>query len=180
MNRQIGRGKIKMYNRHEMMDIVVIEGKARGIITRNLVNGKIERHGAHAVVIASGGYGNVFFLSTNAMGSNVSAGWKIHKKGAYFANPCFTLPSSATRLSSADTENCLSHPEPERVATFHNLLVHGPAPRCLLVRGPLRRLLVPDQSCAACWSVELAGPRTSKRRGAGPWTSAAPLLKYLT
>ena len=90
MNRQIGRGKIKMYNRHEMMDLVVIDGKARGIITRNLVNGQIERHGAHAVVIASGGYGNVFFLSTNAMGSNVSAGWKIHKKGAHFANPCFT------------------------------------------------------------------------------------------
>ena len=80
MNRQIGRGKIKMYNRHEMMDLVVVDGKARGIITRNLVNGQIERHGAHAVVIASGGYGNVFFLSTNAMGSNVSAGWKIHKK----------------------------------------------------------------------------------------------------
>ena len=90
MNRQIGRGKIKMFNRHEMMDLVIVDGKARGIITRNLVNGKIERHGAHAVVIASGGYGNVFFLSTNAMGSNVSAGWKIHKKGAYFANPCFT------------------------------------------------------------------------------------------
>ena len=90
MNRQIGRGKIQMFNRHEMMDIVIIDGKARGIITRNLVNGKIERHGAHAVVIASGGYGNVFFLSTNAMGSNVSATWKIHKKGAYFANPCFT------------------------------------------------------------------------------------------
>ena len=90
MNRQIGRGKIKMYNRHEMMDLVVVDGKARGIITRNLVDGKIERHGAHAVIIASGGYGNVFFLSTNAMGSNVSAGWKIHKKGAYFANPCYT------------------------------------------------------------------------------------------
>ena len=90
MNRQIGRGKIQMFNRHEMMDIVIIDGKARGIITRNLVNGKVERHGAHAVVIASGGYGNVFFLSTNAMGSNVSATWKIHKKGAYFANPCFT------------------------------------------------------------------------------------------
>ena len=90
MNRQIGRGKIKMYNRHEMMDLVVINGKARGIITRNLVNGKIERHGAHAVVIASGGYGNVFFLSTNAMGSNVSASWKIHRRGAYFANPCYT------------------------------------------------------------------------------------------
>jgi len=73
-----------------MMDLVVVDGKARGIITRNLVNGQIERHGAHAVVIASGGYGNVFFLSTNAMGSNVSAGWKIHKKGAHFANPCFT------------------------------------------------------------------------------------------
>ena len=90
MNRQIGRGKIKMYNRHEMMDIVKIEGKARGIIARNLVTGEIERHSAHAVVIASGGYGNVFYLSTNAMGSNVSAAWKIHRKGAYFANPCFT------------------------------------------------------------------------------------------
>ena len=90
MNRQVARGKIKMYSRHEMMDIVVVNGKARGIIARDLVTGKLERHAAHAVVIASGGYGNIFFLSTNAMGSNVSAAWKIHKKGAYFANPCFT------------------------------------------------------------------------------------------
>jgi succinate dehydrogenase / fumarate reductase flavoprotein subunit len=90
MNRQIARGKIKMYSRHEMMDVVIVKGKARGIIARNLVNGEIERHSAHAVVIASGGYGNIFFLSTNAMGSNVSAAWKIHKKGAFFANPCFT------------------------------------------------------------------------------------------
>lgn len=90
MSRQIGKGKIDMYNRHEMMDIVIVDGKARGIIARNLITGEIERHSAHAVVIASGGYGNVFFLSTNAMGSNVSAGWKIHKKGAFFANPCFT------------------------------------------------------------------------------------------
>ena len=90
MNRQIARGKIKMYNRHEMMDLVVVNGKARGIIARNLGNGEIERHSAHAVVIASGGYGNVFFLSTNAMGSNVSASWKIHKRGAHFCNPCYT------------------------------------------------------------------------------------------
>lgn len=90
MNRQIGRGKIKMYNRHEMLDLVVVNGKARGIIARNLVTGEIERHSAHAVVIASGGYGNVFFLSTNAMGSNATAAWKIHKKGAFFANPCYT------------------------------------------------------------------------------------------
>ncbi len=90
MNRQIARGKIKMYNRHEMMDLVLVNGKARGIIARNLVNGKIERHSAHAVVIASGGYGNVFFLSTNAMGSNASASWKIHKRGAHFSNPCYT------------------------------------------------------------------------------------------
>lgn len=90
MNRQIGRGKIKMYNRHEMLDIVLVDGKARGIIARNLINGEIERHSAHAVVIATGGYGNVFFLSTNAMGSNVTAAWKAHKRGAYFANPCFT------------------------------------------------------------------------------------------
>ena len=89
MSRQIGKGRIKMYNRHEMMDLVMVDGKARGIIARNLVTGEIERHSAHAVVIASGGYGNVYFLSTNAMGSNVSAAWKIHKKGAYFANPCF-------------------------------------------------------------------------------------------
>ncbi|MDG1714468.1 fumarate reductase/succinate dehydrogenase flavoprotein subunit [Lacinutrix sp.] len=90
MNRQIGRGKIKMYNRHEMLDVVKVDGKARGIITRNLINGEIERHSAHAVVLGTGGYGNVFFLSTNAMGSNVTAAWKAHKRGAYFANPCYT------------------------------------------------------------------------------------------
>lgn len=90
MNRQIGRGKIQMYNRHEMLDIVKVDGKARGIIARNLINGEIERHSAHAVVICTGGYGNVFFLSTNAMGSNVTAAWKAHKRGAFFANPCYT------------------------------------------------------------------------------------------
>ena len=108
MNRQIGRGKIQMFNRHEMMDMVIIDGKARGIITRNLVNGKVERHGAHAVVIASGGYGNVFFLSTNAMGSNVSATWKIHKKGAYFANPCFTQIHSTCIPVSGDHQSKLT------------------------------------------------------------------------
>lgn len=90
MSRQIGKGNIKMYNRHEMLELVIIDGKARGIIARNLITGEIERHSAHAVVIASGGYGNVFYLSTNAMGSNVTAAWKVHKKGAYMANPCFT------------------------------------------------------------------------------------------
>lgn len=90
MNRQIHRGKIKSYSRHEMLDVVVVDGKARGIIARNLVNGTIERHSAHAVVLASGGYGNVFYLSTNAMGSNVTAAWRAHRRGAFFANPCFT------------------------------------------------------------------------------------------
>lgn len=90
MNRQIARGKIKMYTRHEMLDLVIVDGKARGIIARDLTTGALERHSAHAVVIASGGYGNVFFLSTNAMGSNVTAAWKVHKKGAFFANPCYT------------------------------------------------------------------------------------------
>lgn len=90
MNRQINRGKIQSYNRHEMMDLVLVDGKARGIIARNLVTGEIERHSAHAVVLATGGYGNVFFLSTNAMGSNVMAAWRAHRKGAFFANPCFT------------------------------------------------------------------------------------------
>ena len=90
MNRQIARGKIQMFNRHEMLDVVVVDGKARGIIARNLVTGEIERHSAHAVVLGTGGYGNVFFLSTNAMGSNTSAAWKAHRRGAYFANPCYT------------------------------------------------------------------------------------------
>ncbi len=90
LNRQVSLGKVKMYTRHEMLDIVKIDGKARGIIAKNLVTGKIERHGAHAVLLCTGGYGNVFFLSTNAMGSNVTAAWKAHKKGAYFSNPCFT------------------------------------------------------------------------------------------
>lgn len=90
MNRQINRGKIKSYTRHEMMDLVKVDGKARGIIARNLVTGEIERHSAHAVVLATGGYGNVFFLSTNAMGSNVMAAWRAHRKGAHFANPCYT------------------------------------------------------------------------------------------
>ncbi|MBX2981208.1 MAG: fumarate reductase/succinate dehydrogenase flavoprotein subunit [Flavobacteriales bacterium] len=88
--RQVGKGKVKMYDRHEMLDLVVVEGKARGIIARNLVTGELERHGAHAVLLCTGGYGNVFFLSTNAMGSNVTAAWKAHKRGAYMANPCYT------------------------------------------------------------------------------------------
>ena len=90
MNRQINRGKVQAYNRHEMLDLVLVDGKARGIIARDLVTGEIERHGAHAVVLATGGYGNVFYLSTNAMGSNVTAAWRAHRRGAFFANPCFT------------------------------------------------------------------------------------------
>ena len=90
LNRQIAKGTVKSYPRHEMLDLVIIDGKARGIITRNLVTGEIERFGAHAVVLATGGYGNVFFLSTNAMNSNGSAAWQCYKKGAMFANPCFT------------------------------------------------------------------------------------------
>lgn len=90
MSRQIGLGKIRMYNRHEMLDVVIVDGKARGIIARNLITGEIERHSAHAVVLCTGGYGNVFFLSTNAMGSNVTAAWKAHRKGAFMANPCYT------------------------------------------------------------------------------------------
>nr|WP_297913936.1 fumarate reductase/succinate dehydrogenase flavoprotein subunit [uncultured Allomuricauda sp.] len=90
MNRQIQRGKIRSYTRHEMLDLVLVDGKARGIIARNLVTGEIERHSAHAVVLGTGGYGNLFFLSTYCMGANVTAAWKAHKRGAFFANPCYT------------------------------------------------------------------------------------------
>ncbi len=90
LSRQIAKGKVKMYNRHEMMDVVNVDGKCRGIIAKNLVTGQIERHSAHAVLLCSGGYGNVFFLSTNAMGSNCSAAWRAHRRGAFMANPCYT------------------------------------------------------------------------------------------
>ena len=108
MNRQIGKGKIKMYNRHEMLDLVIVDGKARGIIARNLVTGELERHSAHAVVIATGGYGNVFFLSTNAMGSNVTAAWRIHRRGAFFANPCYTKIHPTCSPRSGDYQSKLT------------------------------------------------------------------------
>ncbi|UOG76332.1 fumarate reductase/succinate dehydrogenase flavoprotein subunit [Hymenobacter tibetensis] len=90
LSRQIAYGKVKMYTRSEMLDLVTVDGQARGIITRNLITGEIEQHAAHAVVLATGGYGNVFYLSTNAKYCNATAAWRAHKKGAYFANPCFT------------------------------------------------------------------------------------------
>ncbi len=90
LERQVGIGNVSMYARHEMLEVVMIDGKARGIIARNLVTGELERHFGHAVLLCTGGYGNVFYLSTNAMGSNVTAAWKAHRKGANFANPCFT------------------------------------------------------------------------------------------
>jgi succinate dehydrogenase / fumarate reductase flavoprotein subunit len=90
LERQIALGNVQMYTRHEMLDVVMIDGKARGVICRNLITGDLERYFGHSVLLCSGGYGNVFYLSTNAMGSNVTAIWKAHKKGAYFGNPCFT------------------------------------------------------------------------------------------
>ena len=90
LERQVALGNVTMYARHEMLDVVLIDDKARGIIARNLVTGELEKHFGHAVLLCTGGYGNVFYLSTNAMGSNVTAAWKAHKKGAFFGNPCFT------------------------------------------------------------------------------------------
>src|SRR4051812_5524320 len=90
LERQIGMGAVEMFSRHEMLDVVVIDGKCRGIICRDLITGKLERHFGHAVLLCTGGYGNVFYLSTNAMGCNVTAAWKAHKKGAFFGNPCYT------------------------------------------------------------------------------------------
>lgn len=90
LERQVSLGTVEVFNRHEMEELVIVDGKARGIICRNLINGKLERFAGHAVVLCTGGYGNVFYLSTNAMGSNATAIWKAHKKGAYFGNPCFT------------------------------------------------------------------------------------------
>lgn len=108
LSRQIATGAVKMYNRHEMLDLVTIDGKARGIIARNLLNGKIERFSAHCVVLATGGYGNVFYLSTNAMGSNVTAAWRAVKRGALMANPCFTQIHPTCIPQSGDYQSKLT------------------------------------------------------------------------
>ena len=98
LSRQIEKGKVQMFTKHEMVDIVLIDGHAKGIIARNLITGELEKHASNAVVLATGGYGNVYYLSTNAMGSNATAAWKAYKKGAMFSNPCFT-PVSYTHLT---------------------------------------------------------------------------------
>jgi len=103
LERQVALGNVTMYSRHEMLDIVKIDGKARGVICRNLITGQLERYFGHAVLLCSGGYGNVFYLSTNAMGSNATAIWKAHKKGAYFGNPCFTQIHPTVSRSAATT-----------------------------------------------------------------------------
>jgi len=108
LERQIDAGSVKMYARHEMLDLVTENGRAVGIITRDLVSGQIERHSAHAVVLATGGYGNVFYLSTNAKGSNVTAAWRAHKKGAYFANPCYTQIHPTCIPVSGDYQSVLT------------------------------------------------------------------------
>ncbi len=108
LQRQVGMGAVSMYARHEMLDVVVIDGKARGIIARDLTTGKLERHFGHAVLLCTGGYGNVFFLSTNAMGSNVTAAWKAHRKGAFFANPCFTQIHTTCIPVSGDHQSKLT------------------------------------------------------------------------
>ncbi|MBC7425231.1 MAG: fumarate reductase/succinate dehydrogenase flavoprotein subunit [Bacteroidia bacterium] len=108
LERQIGMGNVTMYSRHEMLDVVVIDEKARGIIVRNLITGAIERHFGHAVVLCTGGYGNVFYLSTNAMGCNVTAAWKAHKRGAFMANPCFTQNQPTCIPVSGDHQSKLT------------------------------------------------------------------------
>ncbi|MBB1513735.1 fumarate reductase/succinate dehydrogenase flavoprotein subunit [Tessaracoccus sp. MC1627] len=108
LERQIAAGTVKMYARHEMVEVIVVDGRARGIVTRNMINGKVETWTADAVVLATGGYGNVFFLSTNAMGCNVTATWRAHRKGAYFANPCYTQIHPTCIPVHGDTQSKLT------------------------------------------------------------------------
>ena len=108
LERQIAAGTVKMYARHEMVELIVVDGRARGIVTRNMINGKVETWTADAVVLATGGYGNVFFLSTNAMGCNVTANWRAHRKGAYFGNPCYTQIHPTCIPVHGDTQSKLT------------------------------------------------------------------------
>ena len=145
MNRQINKGKIQMFNRHEMMDLVVVDGKARGIITRNLHTGEVSRHSAHAVVIATGGYGNVYFLSTNAMGSNVTAAWKIHKKGAFFANPCYTQIHPTCVPRSGDHQSKLTLMS-ESLRNDGRIWVPGRKDHVELIRsGKMKPVEIPEE-----------------------------------
>ncbi len=108
LSRQVAAGTVKMHARHEMMELIIVDGRARGVVTRNMVTGAIESHLADAVVLATGGYGNVFFLSTNAMGCNVTAAWRAHRKGAYFANPCYTQIHPTCIPVHGDTQSKLT------------------------------------------------------------------------
>ncbi|MCX6350783.1 MAG: fumarate reductase/succinate dehydrogenase flavoprotein subunit [Bacteroidetes bacterium] len=108
LNRQVGLGKVKLYTRHDMLDVVMIDGQARGIVTRDMVSGEITSHSGHAVVLATGGYGNVFYLSTNAKASNATAIWRAHKKGAFFGNPCFTQIHPTCIPASGDYQSKLT------------------------------------------------------------------------
>jgi succinate dehydrogenase / fumarate reductase flavoprotein subunit len=145
MSRQIAKGKVAMYSRHEMLDVVIVDGKARGIIARDLVSGEIERHSAHAVVLASGGYGNVFFLSTNAMGSNVTAAWKAHKKGAAFANPCYTQIHPTCIPVSGDNQSKLTLMS-ESLRNDGRIWVPADADDAIAVReGSLKPTAIPEE-----------------------------------
>ncbi len=145
MSRQIAKGKVAMYSRHEMLDVVIVDGKARGIIARDLVSGEIERHSAHAVVLASGGYGNVFFLSTNAMGSNVTAAWRAHKKGAAFANPCYTQIHPTCIPVSGDNQSKLTLMS-ESLRNDGRIWVPADADDAIAVReGSLKPTAIPEE-----------------------------------
>lgn len=145
LSRQIEKKTVTMYNRHEMLEIVMIDGKARGIIARNLLTGEIERHSAHAVVIASGGYGNVFYLSTNAMGSNATAAWKAYKKGANFANPCYTQIHPTCVPRSGDHQSKLTLMS-ESLRNDGRIWVPKKKEDCeKLQRGEITALDIPDE-----------------------------------
>ncbi|MEI6407832.1 MAG: fumarate reductase/succinate dehydrogenase flavoprotein subunit [Bacteroidota bacterium] len=135
LSRQVHLGTVKLYNRHEMLDTVIVDGKCRGVIVRNLLTGELERHSAHAVVLATGGYGNVFYLSTNAMMCNTSATWRAHRRGAFFANPCYTQIHPTCIPVSGDYQSKLT-------LMSESLRNDG---RCWVPKDPADRLKHPSQ-----------------------------------
>lgn len=135
LSRQVAEGNVKLYNRHEMLDVVVVDGKCRGVIVRNLLTGELERHAGHAVVLATGGYGNVFYLSTNAMMCNTTATWRAHRRGAFFANPCYTQIHPTCIPVSGDYQSKLT-------LMSESLRNDG---RCWVPKDPADRLKHPSQ-----------------------------------
>jgi succinate dehydrogenase / fumarate reductase flavoprotein subunit len=165
--RQIGLGNVELYNRTELVDVVVVDGRGAGIVVRDLLTGEVTSHSAHAVVLCTGGYGNVFFLSTNAMNCNVTAAWRAHRKGAAFANPCYTQIHPTCIPQADDFQSKLTLMSESLRNDGRIWVPSGPTTSAPPTRSPRRPRLLPRAlyPASATWPPATSPSRAAKRRG---------------